>query len=427
MVKTPYRQRAFVAWGLAQACITMAAHAQDEPAAKALDIAVLRHQAEAAVQLAGGLKVTANKSALREGELLELTIEIPRAGYLNVVSIDPAGTPTVLLPNRVQADNRVEAGRFTLPGPQMQFELRSGAPFGSSLVTAFLTADKIDLAEVGALQSHFAHLSNVGRDLIDALGTKALMAEPSGSPVLAGMVTVVACAKTGPCEGAAAPEAAPSSAAPASGGLAARVRDVLDALTPGILLEVSDKSYRSRQGPLRAIYGKGIRLVKVSEGFVPFPYNDAGHLCSVAYGHLIKRMPCDGTELPRFRRGLPESEGAKLLAGDMALAQRAVMSLVSVDLTDGQFAALCDFTYNVGAGNLKRSTLLKAVNAREDARVPSQLRRWVNAGGKPQRGLRTRRERELALFFEGQAIPKASPAPGDGDTAIDIRSGEPGS
>jgi GH24 family phage-related lysozyme (muramidase) len=41
----------------------------------------------------------------------------------------------------------------------------------------------------------------------------------------------------------------------------------------------------------------------------------------------------------------------------MEYAQRAVMTLVKTRLTDGQYAALCDFTYNVGSENLKKSTL----------------------------------------------------------------------
>jgi len=54
----------------------------------------------------------------------------------------------------------------------------------------------------------------------------------------------------------------------------------------------------------------------------------------------------------------------------MRLAQQAVMRLVKVPLNDGQYAALCDFTSNVGTGNLQRFTLLRAVNAGEHHRVP---------------------------------------------------------
>jgi lysozyme len=156
---------------------------------------------------------------------------------------------------------------------------------------------------------------------------------------------------------------------------------------------------------------------------VPRLYNDAARYCSIAYGHLVRKAPCDGSEPAAFLRGVSEPQGETLLVEDMRRAQRVVTSLVKTELSDGQYAALCDFTYNVGAGNLQRSTLFKVVNAGEHDRVAYQLARWNKAGGKEYRGLTTRRQREIALYFEGRPIPKAMP--GDQDlTPIDIRVGE---
>ena len=74
---------------------------------------------------------------------------------------------------------------------------------------------------------------------------------------------------------------------------------------------------------------------------------------------------------------------------DLRRAQLAVMGLVTTALSDGQYAALCDFTYNVGARKLQNSTLLKAINAGEHERVP--------AG---------RRDRDLLLLIvEPQRVP----------------------
>jgi GH24 family phage-related lysozyme (muramidase) len=108
----------------------------------------------------------------------------------------------------------------------------------------------------------------------------------------------------------------------------------------------------------------------------------------------------------------------------MEKAQRAVMTLVTVDLTDGQYSALCDFAFNVGGGNLKTSTLLTVVNARQHDRVPAQFRRWVMAGGKEFAGLKARREREIELFFDGLPKPRGTPPVGENVTPIDIRKGE---
>lgn len=60
-------------------------------------------------------------------------------------------------------------------------------------------------------------------------------------------------------------------------------------------------------------------------------------------------------------------------------------------------AALIDFTFNVGAGNLRASNLRRRVNARDYAAVPDELRKWNKAGGRVLRGLVLRREAEAAL------------------------------
>ena len=55
-------------------------------------------------------------------------------------------------------------------------------------------------------------------------------------------------------------------------------------------------------------------------------------------------------------------------------------------------------------------------------RIPTQFRRWVLADGKTWPGLVTRREGEIALFFDNQVIPKGGPTPVL--PPIDIRRGE---
>jgi GH24 family phage-related lysozyme (muramidase) len=133
---------------------------------------------------------------------------------------------------------------------------------------------------------------------------------------------------------------------------------------------------------------------------------------------------CDGTEPREFRRGITEKQGTQLLIKDMERARWSVTAMTSVHLTDGQYAALCDFVYNVGGTNLRKSTLLKLVNQRQFDRVPAQLRRWVIANGREVRGLKARREREIELFFEGVPIPRAAPLPGEDLSPIDVRAGQ---
>lgn len=413
----PSRRAAAIAL-LVMLAATPAARSQDAPSPKAFDVASLLREVESAARLASGLKLNATPKVLREGEALVLDVELPRAGYLNVISINPAGEPTVLFPNQVQSENRVEAGRFSFPSAAMGFEIRAAAPYGESRVAAFLSDEPLNLFlngdgqrnAAGALLDRFARLSTAGRDLINLFATRKLQ-EPAAAapPLVAGITVVLSCAKTGPCE--------------ASAGPPAGIRRVIDAIVPGIFLDKGSDLPDAKGPAPRAAYARGVELTKASEGFVSRLYHDSAGYCTIAYGHLLRLNPCAGTDRKRYPKGISEPAGAQLLVSDLDLAQRVVSALVNVELSDGQYASLVDFTYNVGAGNFKRSMLLKAVNANQHERVPFQLRRWTRAGGRELRGLLIRREREIALYFEGRTTPKALPQ-GENVTPLDIRTGE---
>ena len=83
---------------------------------------------------------------------------------------------------------------------------------------------------------------------------------------------------------------------------------------------------------------------------------------------------------------------------DAQITERAVLRLINVPLTDGQFDALVSFTYNLGGGALQRSTLRRKINREEHTEVPEQFMRWVWAGGRKLRGLVRRREAEAGLY-----------------------------
>jgi lysozyme len=200
-----------------------------------------------------------------------------------------------------------------------------------------------------------------------------------------------------------------------------------DTLTPGIFLEPEERAVLPTGVEVRKVYDPGIELTKESEGFVGQPYNDAANYCTIGYGHLIQLAPCDGSISGEFKTGIDVPQGTEILRTDMGKAERGVMTLVDVELTDGQYGALCDFVFNVGIGNFRSSTLRKRLNAGDYDRVPFEFRRWVMAGGRKLPGLVARREKEIVLFFEAIGIPRAAPLPGEDLTPLDIRSGRAGS
>ena len=126
------------------------------------------------------------------------------------------------------------------------------------------------------------------------------------------------------------------------------------------------------------------------------PYHDPVGFPTIGYGHLLSREPW--AALNRWP-AITEAEADRLLDHDMARAADAVLRLTVVPLTDGQFAALVDFTFNVGAGNLEASTLRRVINRAEYGEAPQQFRRWVFAGGVKLPGLVRRREDEIALWI----------------------------
>jgi lysozyme len=87
-----------------------------------------------------------------------------------------------------------------------------------------------------------------------------------------------------------------------------------------------------------------------------------------------------------------------LLGQDLEGAERTVNEAVTVPLNQNQFDALVSFTFNVGNGAFRGSTLLKLLNQRQYDQVPTQLRRWVMDNGHVVQGLVNRREKEIALW-----------------------------
>lgn len=135
----------------------------------------------------------------------------------------------------------------------------------------------------------------------------------------------------------------------------------------------------------------GLRLIRRFEGFSATPYVCPAGYLTVGYGHVVKNPDA-------FRQPITENEATEILAVDVETAERAVLRLISVPLTDGQFDALVSFTFNLGAGALQRSTLRRKINREEHEDVPAEFLRWVWAGGRKLPGLIRRRQAESALY-----------------------------
>lgn len=138
---------------------------------------------------------------------------------------------------------------------------------------------------------------------------------------------------------------------------------------------------------------KGLEFIERHEGYSTKIYKDSAGNPTIGFGHLIK----EGED---FSEGISKEKAGELLSQDTQTAGDAVNGRVTVKLSQTEFDALVDFTYNLGGGNLGKSTLLKNINAGKEV-TKENFTDWNRAGGKVVNGLTARRTDEFNLFSKG--------------------------
>jgi len=135
----------------------------------------------------------------------------------------------------------------------------------------------------------------------------------------------------------------------------------------------------------------GLDLLKKSEGFRNRVYLDVAGVSTIGYGHRLLHPES-------FPGGIDEAQAAEILLSDVRDAEQAVRRLVRAPLTQGQFDALVDFCFNLGAGKLATSTLLKTLNRGRYDDALEQLLLWDHAGARENSALKARRAAEARLW-----------------------------
>ena len=142
------------------------------------------------------------------------------------------------------------------------------------------------------------------------------------------------------------------------------------------------------------ISDKGIELNKNFEGCELHAYKDNVGVLTIGYGHT-------GSDVAEGQT-VTEEEAEEILRKDLTKFEDYVKNYVECELNQEQFDALVAWTFNLGPGNLKSSTLLKRLNENDYDDVPNQIRRWNRAGGEVVSGLVRRRNSEAHLFEHGE-------------------------
>jgi lysozyme len=142
---------------------------------------------------------------------------------------------------------------------------------------------------------------------------------------------------------------------------------------------------------------KGLELIKSFEGLSLVPYVCAGGINTIGYGNTYytngKKVSLQDTKITVL-------QAEELLRNSLSTYEKAVDSFCRDDISQHQFDALVSFCYNVGTGNLQKSTLIKKVNANpQDTTIRAEFMKWNKAAGKVLLGLTRRRTAEANLYF----------------------------
>lgn len=137
------------------------------------------------------------------------------------------------------------------------------------------------------------------------------------------------------------------------------------------------------------ISDEGLALIKHFEGCRLEAYLCPAGVWTIGYGHTSGVNDSD----------VVDQEAAEAyLIEDLEEFEGYVNDMVEIALKQNEFDAIVAWTFNLGPGNLKESTLLNRLNYGPLSDVPAQIQRWNRAGGQVLEGLVKRRAAEAALW-----------------------------
>lgn len=146
---------------------------------------------------------------------------------------------------------------------------------------------------------------------------------------------------------------------------------------------------------LKATSAAGIAVLKNFEGCRLKAYKalPTEKYYTIGYGHYGADVKAGMT--------ITLAQAEIMLKADLKDYEHAINSCVGVDITQNMFDALVSFSYNCGTDALRKSTLLKCLNAGNYIGAAEQFKNWNRSGGKVIPGLTDRREKERTLFLKG--------------------------
>ena len=147
-------------------------------------------------------------------------------------------------------------------------------------------------------------------------------------------------------------------------------------------------------GSIAAVLLAAAAFIQPWEGTVPKAYRDVVGVLTICTGHtgpdvyegqVVTQARCDA-----------------LLASDVGKTYTQLQGCITRPVRPHEAVAVLSLGFNVGAGALCRSTLVRQLNQGLPASVwCRQILRWDKAGGRAVRGLTRRRKAEYEVCISG--------------------------
>ena len=136
---------------------------------------------------------------------------------------------------------------------------------------------------------------------------------------------------------------------------------------------------------------RGLPLIKEFEGCKLTAYRDSVGILTIGYG-----------ETKGIHSGMTwtQAQADSTLAARYDEFEAGVKKLLKVQVDENELGALTCFAYNVGLGNLAKSSVLRQLNEGNEVEAADALLQWDRAGGNVLPGLERRRKAERDLFLK---------------------------
>ena len=156
------------------------------------------------------------------------------------------------------------------------------------------------------------------------------------------------------------------------------------------------------------------QIIEPSEGLRLRAYRDSVGVWTIGYGHTSAA----GDPVVRPGMVISDVQADQILSRDLALFESGLSKLLLgvKNVEQREFDALGSISFNIGLGNLRSSSLLRAYRAGDKMTAARKFMDWNRAGGRVLPGLTTRRAKERAWFMDGRLGARTTTLLDEGST-----------